>query len=557
MASAEGSSFESAVAKALKDCPPGTVCLAAVSGGADSVAMLVALAGIKEWGMGNGDRGMGIGGQGAAFDLRCIHVEHGIRPEAESRGDADFVRGLCERLCVPCRVVAIPPGKIVAMAKRRGLGIEAAARLYRRRAFFREAARLDEARLDAAGIEAASSAPARVLTAHTADDALETTLMRILRGAGPSGLAAMPASRGRLLRPLLALSRRDVLGYLAEKNISWREDSTNTDTAFLRNRIRHRLIPLLNETFPQWHGALASLAETQSRVADFLEHEARQRVTWEWGMGSGEWGVGNGEWGSGTEGEARCPFPVPGCLFTDSENFFAQPAIVREEALFQGIDMLLAAMPSASDLSSTVRRLNIRRFSEGSINAADLGPLHLRRDSQKITISTAAILPAPHSPFPIPHSSSLIPHSSDPHSPFPTPHSPFPIPHSSECSFSLLIKAPGLYNLKDIAIDVRGGLVLPESAVDAPVDDGAFLALLPLVLRPRLKEDRVLFRGDKKSRTAGRRFLAAVDCLGPAAFIGENGLARRRDDAAALGAVAEAGNLCMVKISMNRGSMNV
>ncbi|MDR1858491.1 MAG: hypothetical protein LBQ69_03390 [Treponema sp.] len=212
--------------------------------------------------------------------------------------------------------------------------------------------------------------------------------------------------------------------------------------------------------------------------------------------------------------------------------------------------MLLAAMPPASDLSSTVRRLNIRRFSEGSINAADLGPLHLRRDSQKITISTIAILPAPHSPFPIPHSPSLIPHSSD-------PHSPFPIPHPSECSFSLLIKAPGLYNLKGIAIDVHGGLVLPESAVDAPVDDGAFLALLPFVLRPRLKEDRVLFRGDKKSRAAGGRFLAAVDCLGPAAFIGENGLARRRDDAAALGAVAEAGNLCMVKISMNRGSMNV
>ncbi|MDR1858490.1 MAG: tRNA lysidine(34) synthetase TilS [Treponema sp.] len=318
MASAEGSSFESAVAKALKDCPPGTVCLAAVSGGADSVAMLVALAGIR--GMGNGEWGSGIGGQGAAFDLRCIHVEHGIRPEAESRGDADFVRGLCEKLRVPCRVVSVPPGKIVAMAKKRGLGIEAAARLYRRRAFFREAARLDEARLDAAGSEAASSAPARVLTAHTADDALETTLMRILRGAGPSGLAAMPASRGRLLRPLLALSRRDVLRYLAEKNISWREDSTNTDTAFLRNRIRHRLIPLLNETFPQWHGALASLAETQFLAANFIEHEARQRVTWEWGSENGEWGMGNGDQGQKARRGVLFPFPAVSLL---TVNFFS------------------------------------------------------------------------------------------------------------------------------------------------------------------------------------------------------------------------------------------
>ena len=336
--------FENTVAAVLERYPA-RVYLAAVSGGADSTAMLAALAAVRPAG------------------LRCIHVEHGIRPAQESRGDAAFVRSLCEKLQVPCRVVSIAPGKVAAAAKERGMGIEAAARHYRRRAWFREAARLEAKRPEAKRPEAKrpeakrpEAAPVRVLTAHTADDMRETVLMRILRGAGPSGLAAMPHSRGRILRPLISLSRRDVLNYLNEKNISWREDSTNTDTHFLRNRVRRCLIPLLEESFPQWQGGLTALAQTQSLVADFMQREAAQRVQWQ---------------------------PALLSLSTDTETFFAQAPIIREEALFQGIDELLPATRT----SHTIKRKNIRRFCKGGITAIDLGPLRLTKDSRRITIS--------------------------------------------------------------------------------------------------------------------------------------------------------------------------
>ena len=355
--------FEHTVAAVLEQYPAG-VYLAAVSGGADSIAMLAALAAVRNR---------------KAFNLRCIHIEHGIRPAEESRGDAAFVRSLCEKLNVPCRVISIAPGKVAAVAQKRGIGLEAAARLYRHRAWLREAARLEAQQPEAAGCEAAG---VRVLTAHTADDMRETVLMRLLHGAGPSGLAAMPVSRGRILRPLISLSRRDVLDYLSEKNISWREDSTNTDTQFLRNRIRHRLIPLLEESFPQWRGGIAALGETQSLVADFIQREAASRVCWETGALRGCPPQRGETEDRHKRAEVRGE-PSPLSLHTDVKTFFAQPAIIREEALFQGIDQLLPAARA----SHTIKRKNIRRFCKGAITAIDLGSLRLTKDSRRITIS--------------------------------------------------------------------------------------------------------------------------------------------------------------------------
>jgi tRNA(Ile)-lysidine synthase len=159
--------FEDAVAAALEESPsmakPGggkpesgasgrPLYLAAVSGGADSVALLAALVALRELSPG--------------FALRCVHVEHGIRAEAESRGDAEFVRSLCAEFRVPCRVVSVKPGRVAEAARRRGVGMEAAARLYRHRAWHREADRL-EAQSPAG---AAGRGPVRILVAHTSDD---------------------------------------------------------------------------------------------------------------------------------------------------------------------------------------------------------------------------------------------------------------------------------------------------------------------------------------------------------------------------------------------------
>jgi tRNA(Ile)-lysidine synthase len=371
----------------LKDCPEGTVFLAAVSGGADSMAMLAALCAVIP--------------QNRIF---CLHVEHGLRTAQESQGDAEHVRNFCEKNGIDCRVESIAPGRIESFARRKGAGIEAAARHFRRRLLFRHAARLER--------EGAENA--RILTAHTKDDAFELSLMRVLRGAGPAGLAAMPVNRGRMLRPLLKMSRTDVIQYLTEKKIPWREDSTNTDEKFLRNRVRRRLIPLLNESFPEWKTGISALSATQSLVADYFSKNAQKSVTWE---------------------------RTADGLITDEEIFFSVSKIIREEAVFCGIDKLAKPMrgfasqkdkmfPNGEFRVHSIKRAVIRRFCAGSVTAADLGHLTLRRDGGKVALS---------------------PKNRD----------------FSESGFSLLIKEPGLYKLNNISIEVR---TIP--AGNSPADSG-------------------------------------------------------------------------------------
>ncbi|MDR2537387.1 MAG: tRNA lysidine(34) synthetase TilS, partial [Treponema sp.] len=321
------SSFEQAVAQGLGSWAKGTVFLAAVSGGADSTAMLAALAALRE---------------NAGFQLYCLHVEHGIRSADESEGDARAVTALCERLAVPCRVVSVKPGHIADAAKDWDSGIEAAARHFRTQAWQREAQRIGAA---------------RVLVAHTQDDLLETALMRILRGVGPAGLAAMPREKGLVLRPLLELTRRDVLVYLAERGLSCQSDSTNSDIRYLRNRIRHKLIPCLDAFFPQWRNTLPRMAETQRMVADLLASEAR--------------GV---DWKRLTGKRLR----------TAAATFFALPLILREEALFQAVDRLTENSPCAGQ---PVKRANLRRFSEGGLQAIDAGLIRLEKRADSIDIS--------------------------------------------------------------------------------------------------------------------------------------------------------------------------
>ncbi|GBU26787.1 tRNA(Ile)-lysidine synthetase [Treponema sp. R8-4-B8] len=311
-------------------------------------------------------RSGGVIGKDSLF---CLHVEHGLRPAEESQGDAKFVGDFCKSNGIECRVENIPQGKIAALAQRRGIGIEAAARFFRHRALSKEANRLGDKTL--------------ILLAHTKNDLLETALMRILRGAGSAGLSAMPEKRGRLIRPLLKMTRANVVEYLKTKNISWREDSTNIDEKYLRNRIRRKLIPLLNEAFPSWESGIFGMAETQSLTAAFIAGEANTRVKWNncKPRSLQNRGLEPEISHNASRDSAADKFSV----FTEAKNFFDQEQIIREEAVFQAIDEFLKNKRNPRP----VKRAVVRRFCAGAVNAADLGPVKIKREGEKIILSLA------------------------------------------------------------------------------------------------------------------------------------------------------------------------
>jgi tRNA(Ile)-lysidine synthase len=230
--------------------------LAAVSGGADSVAMLHALVRLRNVSL---ESGVALYPR---FSLYCVHVNHNLRGE-ESRGDAEFVAALCKQWDVPCRIETVEEGSIEKKAKDSNCGIEAAAR---------------EARHIIFQTTASFYNADKILIAHNRDDLLENILIRILRGSGPAGLAPLQAESGNILRPLLSLSRVEILAFLTLNNIIYRVDSSNNDERFFRNKVRRRLTPLLDSYFPSWEKNLFQFAETQRLVSDYLKDSAHIKI---------------------------------------------------------------------------------------------------------------------------------------------------------------------------------------------------------------------------------------------------------------------------------------
>ncbi len=197
---------------------PGDTVICAVSGGADSMAMLFAMYLLRDK--------LGV-------QVKAAHFNHGLRG-TESDGDEAFVREVCDRYELE---LYVGRGQVTAGKK----GLEAAAR-DARYSFLEEL-------------------PGKIATAHTADDNAETVLMHLVRGTGLKGLGGIAPIRGKIVRPMLDITRQEVLKFLEEYHVPHREDSSNQTDQFLRNRLRHHVMPLLQAENPRLSENLSAMAQ--------------------------------------------------------------------------------------------------------------------------------------------------------------------------------------------------------------------------------------------------------------------------------------------------------
>lgn len=249
--------FEKKIVNTLKEC---NICLcadsklifgAAVSGGADSVSLLIALCNILNQ---------------FKIPLKVITVNHFIREDSETCADATFVKELCNQLKkkgfdVECRICELAKGKVFSTAKERKAGIEEAARFLRYSEFEKF---IKEENLS------------YICLAHNQNDQLETLIMRFLQGSNLINSCGIPVVRDKIIRPLINTTREEIESYLKEKNQSWRTDSTNQDTSYLRNRIRNNLVPLLNKDFFGWQSSVLSGAKKNQYDAQIIEEQIKK-----------------------------------------------------------------------------------------------------------------------------------------------------------------------------------------------------------------------------------------------------------------------------------------
>ncbi len=218
---------------------PGQTVAAALSGGRDSVCLLHVLQQLSVK---------------LSFKLMAVHVHHGLREEADE--DEAFCRQLCERLGVDFRTKRVDTP---ARVKATGESVEEAARNLRYEAF---------EQLVTGGTAQ------RIALAHHQQDQAETVLLHLLRGSGLTGLGGMKAKRLPYIRPLLETAAAEIDNYIKENDLSYVEDASNQDTAYRRNRIRHQLLPLLQQEYnPEIVKTLAHMAGRLQEEEDYLDRQ--------------------------------------------------------------------------------------------------------------------------------------------------------------------------------------------------------------------------------------------------------------------------------------------
>ena len=215
--------------------------VAGVSGGADSVCMLLILDSLRE---------------SLSFDLTAVHVEHGLRGGASLR-DAVFVEQLCRERQIDCRVFY---EDVQGKAAAAGLSLEEAGRELRYACFTRVCR---------------ETGANKIAVAHHRDDQAETVLLHLFRGAGLRGMCGMAPVRDNIIRPLLDTGRDEIEQWLRQQGIAWRTDETNLETAYTRNKIRLRVLPLVEQEIqPRVSEHMAKTAEHLRQVQEYVTGQA-------------------------------------------------------------------------------------------------------------------------------------------------------------------------------------------------------------------------------------------------------------------------------------------
>lgn len=221
--------------------------LIALSGGPDSVCLLDVLNALKErW----------------RLSLSALYIDHGLRPE-ETPGEIEFCKRIAERYGIEFHVVSI---NVRDYAEREGFTFQEAGRILRYICLEQEALRTDAD---------------RIATGHHADDQAETIIMRLIRGAGRRGLSGIPPVRGKVIRPLIELSRDEIEEYISSKRLDYIIDSSNLKDEYFRNRIRREVIPILKKFNPNLLNTLSRTAHILREEDDFINtfvHKALMRL---------------------------------------------------------------------------------------------------------------------------------------------------------------------------------------------------------------------------------------------------------------------------------------
>ena len=222
---------------------PGDRVILGLSGGADSVCLLLVLAELSAE---------------MDFRLRAVHVEHGLRDSAQR--DAAFVQSLCEREGIPLHTEHV---RAAEYAAEHGLSVEEAGRMLRAQACLLAAGEWDA---DCALAGEAAPGRIRIALAHHMEDCAETVLFQLCRGSSLAGLSGIRPVSGDRIRPLLGATRAEIEAFLLSRGQNWCEDETNATDAYTRNRIRRHILPALEQSVHG--GAVRHLAEIAAEAAE-------------------------------------------------------------------------------------------------------------------------------------------------------------------------------------------------------------------------------------------------------------------------------------------------